>query len=152
MHERRVRPRVWSETNQNHWWVRWLFCAACARTIATCQTPVELRNSSVLPRRVPSHSTCPPAGTHRRPQSTASPVDTNSLKSTDNPKTCAAKSVAAHAGNGRNSVQTAEMNLHQQSQVPIKTAPCSCMQEADSVQNSGSGTRTPDTRIMIPLL
>ena len=44
---------------------------------------------------------------------------------------------AEHAGIGRNSVQTF---LHQQSQVPKKTAPCISVQEADSVQNSPSRT------------
>ena len=47
------------------------------------------------------------------------------------------ESVTAPAGN---SVQTAEMNLYQQSQIPIITSPCNSVQEADSVQDSQGGT------------
>jgi len=47
------------------------------------------------------------------------------------------KIVPAPAGN---SVQTAEMNLYQQSQIPIITSPCNSVQEADSVQDSQGGT------------
>ena len=72
-------------------------------------------------------------------------VDASPLESTDNPKNCAAKSVAAPAGN---SVQTAETNLYQQSQAPIITAHCISVQEADSVQN---GRTQPSPRIPTPV-
>ena len=55
------------------------------------------------------------------------------------------KSVTVHAGNGLQEIATRNKNA----------VNCSVLQLTASVcepQNSGSGTRTPDTRIMIPLL
>ena len=72
-------------------------------------------------------------------------VDVTSLESTDNPKNCAAKSVAAYAGNG----------LQINDATNKKTVNCSVLQSTANVCETKNGQgrdRTADTRIFSPLL